>query len=189
MGIEILAALGDHAAVAIEHIEGCDRAHGRFVEQAIEVDALLHAGEHQLLEIGHDDVGQAAGLEHMAKAGQHHGYLVLAHMLEIVGAIHRIKLLRRQAGELSHVEHDVGPNAGIKIEQNLLERGVGGRQLDPAGLAAHIEDPSLVRRCFDHPGSVLETFFSNPIRLLLLVNLNGPACHGERIFCCKKLCR
>ena len=127
MGIKILAALGDQAAVAIEHIERGDRTHGRFVEQAIEVDALLHAGEHQLLEIGHDDVGQAAGLEHMAKAGQHHGYLVLAHMLEVVGAIHGIKLLRRQAGELSHVEHDVGPNRGIEIKQNLLERGVGGR--------------------------------------------------------------
>jgi hypothetical protein len=34
-------------------------------------------------------------------------------MLKVVGAIDGIKVLRRQAGELSHLQHDVGPNRRI----------------------------------------------------------------------------
>jgi hypothetical protein len=84
----------------------------------------------------------------MTKARQHHRHFVLTHTLEIVGAIHSLKLLRLQAGELSDIENDVGSNRGIQVEQNLLKRAVGGRQLDAARLATHVQDTSPWRRCF-----------------------------------------
>jgi hypothetical protein len=75
-------------------------------------------------------------------------------MVEIVGAIHNIKLLWLQAGELPGIENDIGPSIGIQIEQNMLKCCVSARQLDGARPAANVEQPSLSGRCFRHPRSV-----------------------------------
>jgi hypothetical protein len=79
-------------------------------------------------------------------------------MLEVVGAIHRIKLMGRQAGELPHIENNICPDIGVKIEQDLLKSCVGARQLDRARLAAHIQQTTLGGTYFYHWSSMSKIF-------------------------------
>ena len=82
-------------------------------------------------------------------------------MLKVVGAIDGIKVLRRQAGELS-------PPARCRPQPTDLGRAepaqtcLGARELDPAGLAAHMEDPSGLHRDVDRGELGRQANFDTP---------------------------
>ena len=75
----------------------------------------------------------------MEEPAQHPGHIVTEVMLQVVGAIDRVKPGRLKLGQFAPVEHDVRLARRIDIQKHMLESREFGRELDRFGAAADIK--------------------------------------------------
>ena len=75
----------------------------------------------------------------MQDASQNPGHIVPVVMLQIMRAVHRVELGRRQPGKLAGITHDIGLPFRIDIEQEMLEGRILWRKRDAFGPAANVQ--------------------------------------------------
>lgn len=75
----------------------------------------------------------------MKETRQNLGHIVPVVMLQIVRAVHRVELSRRQPGKQTGITHNVGLTLWVDIEQHMLVSRVLGRKRDAFGPAANVQ--------------------------------------------------